>query len=77
MFRAKNPVKFQHSPDHFFAYPYFCENLRKGTNNSLIMKIIYNSPQTEIFFLRIEGSLCNTTIPGAGGENRDPWEEED
>ena len=26
------------------------------------MKIIYNSPKTEIFFLRTEGSLCQSTI---------------
>ena len=41
------------------------------------MKIIYNSPKTEIFFLRTEGSLClSKTIPNAGGEDRDPWEED-
>ena len=42
------------------------------------MKIIYNSPKTDIFFLRTEGSLCSSkTIPNVGGEDRDPWEEED
>ena len=44
------------------------------------MKILYTPPQTEIFVLRIEGSLCvnpSQTIPGAGGEKRDGWDHGD
>jgi hypothetical protein len=41
------------------------------------MKMLYIPPQDEILLVRTETNLCNTTIPGGSGEDRDPWEEDD
>ena len=41
------------------------------------MRILYMPPEAEAFYVWIEGNLCNTTIPGAGGEDRDPWNPND
>lgn len=42
------------------------------------MKFFYTTPETtELIVLRTEDSLClSKTIPNAGGEDRDPWEED-
>ena len=42
------------------------------------MRIFYTPPESEPVLVCTEIGLCTSkTIPGSGGEDRDPWEDSD